>query len=212
MKNLFVSNNNLMDGTLTSRVLSRISGMHIGNRLAFIMLMAVSSVNAWSYTWIARVGVNQGKGSVKIQIYNNALNRKRVVAESEVATNTTLKNCTTTVTLGSTYGWPICVVVSESTGYTFEGWYDSNGTKKSSSWTYETNAETSWSRGWSGNWTKTYYAKFTANSYDVTLAPNGGTGSNQTINATYDAAMPSKLKNNNSIVAPTRAGYTFGLF
>lgn len=50
---------------------------------------------------------------------------------------------------------------------------------------------------------------FTANSYDVTLAPNGGTGGNQTISATYDAAMPSKLKNNKSIVAPTRAGYTF---
>ena len=209
MKNLFVSNNNLMDGTLTSRVLSRISGMRIGNRLAFIMLMAVSSVNAWGYTWTAKVGVSQGKGSVKIQIYNNATIVQAVVAESAVATTTTLKSCSTSVLAATTYGWPICVVVSESTGYTFEGWYDSNGTKKSSSWTYETASGSLFDPGWRKTWTLTYYAKFTANSYDVTLNPNGGTGSNQTISATYDAAMPSKLKNNNSIVAPTRAGYTF---
>ena len=183
------------------------------NKLFFLLTLLTFGVgNAWGYTWTAKVGVSQGKGSVKIQIYNNAKaiwGGKKVVAESGVATNTTLKNCTTTVSAPTTYGWPICVVESESTGYTFAGWYDADGNQKSTSWTYETNSETLLSAGWSGTWTKTYYAKFTANSYDVTLNPNGGSGSNQTISATYDAAMPSKLKNNNSIVKPSRNGYTF---
>ena len=165
----------------------------------------LGSADAWGYTWIARVGVNQGKGAVKIQIYNNAIGTKKVVTTSPIATNETgLKNCTTTVSLGSTNGWPICVVVADSTGYTFEGWYDSGGTRKSGNRTYNTNGK------WSGNWTKIYYAKFTANSYDVTLNPNGGSGSNQTVSATYDAAMPSKIKNtNNNITAPIRDGYDF---
>ena len=44
----------------------------------------------------------------------------------------------------------------------------------------------------------------------MTLNPNGGSGSNQTVSATYDAAMPSKIKNtNNNITAPIRDGYDF---
>ena len=181
------------------------------NKLLFtvLTLLILGVANAWGYTWTAKVGVNQGKGSVKIQIYNNATIVQAVVAESKVATTTTLKDCSTSVLAATTYGWPICVVVSDATGYTFSGWYDESGNKKSDSRTYET-ASGSWSSpGWNRTWTKTYYAKFTANSYDVTLDPNEGTGGNQTVSATYDSAMPTTKKAGGAITAPTRNGYTF---
>ena len=54
------------------------------------------------------------------------------------------------------------------------------------------------------------YVTFSAKSYDVTLNPNGGSGSNQTVTATYDAAMPTTLKGGGAIVIPTKTGYNFG--
>ena len=76
MKNLFVSNNNLMDGTLTSRVLSRISGMHMGNRLDSILsrlclvsliLMTIGVGQAWGGTYKTNLTVNiEGGGKIKV--------------------------------------------------------------------------------------------------------------------------------------------------
>lgn len=76
MKNLFVSNNNLMDGTLTSRVLSRISGMHMGNRLDSILsrlclvsliLMTIGVGQAWGGTYKTNLTVNiEGGGKIKL--------------------------------------------------------------------------------------------------------------------------------------------------
>ncbi len=56
----------------------------------------------------------------------------------------------------------------------------------------------------------TFAATFTAKTYDLTLDPDGGSGSNQTVTATYDAAMPTTLKGGGAIVLPTREGYDFG--
>jgi hypothetical protein len=173
-----------------------------------LLILGGFTSRAWAnYTWIARVGVDQGKGAAKIEIYNNAakiFGGQKSVAWSEVATSSTsLKNCTTTVVAASTNGWPICTVVTDSTGYSFSGWYH-EGTKVSDDRTYNTYGY------FDRNWDKTYYARFTANSYDITLAPNGGSGNNQTIRATYDSGMPGTLKNSSdAIVAPTRTGYTF---
>lgn len=54
------------------------------------------------------------------------------------------------------------------------------------------------------------FAIFQAKTYTVTLNPNGGSGSNQTVTATYDADMPSTLSGGGDIVAPTWEGHTFG--
>lgn len=54
------------------------------------------------------------------------------------------------------------------------------------------------------------FAIFRVKTYTVTLNPNGGSGSNQTVTATYGAAMPTTLSGGGAIVLPTRAGYTFG--
>ena len=57
----------------------------------------------------------------------------------------------------------------------------------------------------------TVAATFTANKYDVTLkATNATTGSDQVVQATYDADMPTTIKTaGTAIVIPERTGYTF---
>ncbi|MBQ9828205.1 MAG: DUF4214 domain-containing protein, partial [Lachnospiraceae bacterium] len=78
------------------------------------------------------------------------------------------------------------------TGYTFAGWYSDK--------TF-TNKVTSVENGSTGN--KTFYAKWTANTYTVKFAKNGGTGTMADLKCTYDA--PKALTAN----AFKRTGYTF---
>ena len=54
------------------------------------------------------------------------------------------------------------------------------------------------------------FAIFQVKNYTVTLSPNGGSGSNQTVTTTYGSAMPTTLSGGGAIVLPTRDGYTFG--
>ena len=79
------------------------------------------------------------------------------------------------------------------TGYTFNGWYDNSS--------FTGTPITRISKGSYGN--KTLYAKWTANTYTVTLDQQSGTGGTTFVTATYGAAMP-------AITKPTRNGYTFG--
>ena len=63
-----------------------------------------------------------------------------------------------------------------------------------------------------GKWTKagatTLYAHYEPNTYDVTLKANTGSGSDQVVEATYDAAMPTTLKGSgSSITVHTKTGY-----
>ena len=51
---------------------------------------------------------------------------------------------------------------------------------------------------------------FTAQSYDVTLKPNGGSGSDQVVRVTYGEIPPTTLKaGGGAVVVPTRTGYDF---
>ena len=98
------------------------------------------------------------------------------------------------------------------TGYTFDGWeitgmdsvthtYGSNTTTETSiSDTKETSFKNLHS---TQDATVTFTAKWTANTYTVTLNQNGGTGGESSVTATYDSPMPS-LSN-----LPTRNGYMF---
>lgn len=88
------------------------------------------------------------------------------------------------------------------TGYSFAGWYSS------SEYNSRVTNENPYSKKTTDG-SMTLYALFSPISYDVTLAPNGGSGSNQTISATYDSEMPTTLKGGGAIVAPTKVGYTF---
>lgn len=86
------------------------------------------------------------------------------------------------------------------TGYTFNGWYSNTG--------FTGNPVTQIAKGSTGN--RTYYAKWTANSYSISFDLQGGQGtSNTSATATYDAVMPSKNGNNVTLVAPTKVNYNF---
>lgn len=71
------------------------------------------------------------------------------------------------------------------TGYTFLGWSLSS-TATSASYS----AGQAWARSNAANYT--LYAVWKANSYAVTYAPNGGSGSNQTQSVTYNTAWTTK--------------------
>ena len=103
------------------------------------------------------------------------------------------------------------------TGYTLTGYYDAtsggnkiinaNGSLVSYSVSVSSYIRTDGSWGYNG--TPTLYAQWTANSYDVTLKPNGATtGSDQVVRAIYDSSMPTSTKSSAALVAPTKTGYT----
>ncbi len=79
------------------------------------------------------------------------------------------------------------------TGYTFNGWNTNSG-----------GTGTNYAAGanYTANASVTLYAKWTANKYTVTLDRQGGSGGSASVQATYNANMPSMTK-------PTRTGYTF---
>ena len=90
-----------------------------------------------------------------------------------------------------TYGTATTLKTASKTGYTFEGWYKESAC---------TNKVTSLgATAYTAN--ITLYAKWTANTYTVTLDPQNGESTN-TVTATYGSAMP-------AITKPTRTGYTF---
>ena len=100
----------------------------------------------------------------------------------------------------ATYGKALpAIKVPTRTGYTFGGYYSK---KKGAGTPYYTAAGKS-ARAWNVASNATLYAKWTANSYKVTLNRQGGKGGAAFARATYGKAMP-------EIEAPTRTGYTFG--
>ena len=99
----------------------------------------------------------------------------------------------------ATYGKAMpAITVPARTGYAFGGYYtatDGGGTR------YYTETGTS-ARTWNKTAATTLYAKWTANIYEVTLDPQGGTGGTESVTATFGAAMP-------GIEVPKKAGHEF---
>ncbi|GHT33703.1 hypothetical protein FACS189434_08500 [Bacteroidia bacterium] len=87
------------------------------------------------------------------------------------------------------------------TGYTFGGYYTSTNGDGTQYYT----ALMSSARNWNLTSNTTLYAKWTANTYTVTLDKQSGAGGTSSVTATYGIAMPT-----NSVTAPTKTGYTFG--
>jgi len=101
----------------------------------------------------------------------------------------------------ATYGSAMPAIASTNlparTGYTFAGYYDT----KTGGTQYYTSSGAS-ARTWDKTANTTLYARWTANTYTVTLNQNGGSGGSGSVTATYDSAMP-------SATMPTRNGYVF---
>ena len=85
------------------------------------------------------------------------------------------------------------------TGYTFGGYFTETGGEGVKCY----NADGSSARTWNTASAATLYAKWTANTYTVTLDKQGGSGGTSSVTATYNAAMPALES------LPTRAGYAF---
>ncbi|MCQ2052265.1 MAG: InlB B-repeat-containing protein, partial [Bacteroidaceae bacterium] len=105
-----------------------------------------------------------------------------------------------TAEVTATYGANMpTATMPTKTGYTFGGYYDGdNGTGTQ----YYTAAGAS-ARTWNKAEAATLYAKWTANTYKVTLDAKGGTGGTAEVTATYGANMP-------TATMPTKTGYNFG--
>ena len=105
-----------------------------------------------------------------------------------------------TSSVTATYGSAMPALESQPTrtGYTFAGYYDatSGGTKYY-------NADGTSAKTWDKTGAQTLYARWTANTYKVTLDRQGGTDGSASVTATYGNSMP-------AIQVPTRNGYTFG--
>ena len=93
-----------------------------------------------------------------------------------------------TVTQGSKATQP---AAPTATGYTFGGWYREAGCTNAFDFNTAINADI------------TLYAKWTPNTYPVTLDRQHGEGGDGNVTATFGSPMP-------NINVPTRAGYTFG--
>jgi uncharacterized repeat protein (TIGR02543 family) len=93
------------------------------------------------------------------------------------------------VTFGASYG---ALATTSRSGYTFAGWWtaSSGGSQILDSTTVTTASD------------HTLYARWTANTYTVTLDKQSGTGGTSSVTAVYGAAMP-------AATAPTRSGYNF---
>ena len=91
------------------------------------------------------------------------------------------------------------ITVPTRTGYTFGGYF----TQTNGGGTQYYNADGTSAHIWDKTAATTLYAKWTANTYTVTLNKQDGNGGSASATATYDAAMP-------AITVPTRTGYTFG--
>ncbi len=88
------------------------------------------------------------------------------------------------VVFGSEYSIPDAF----RTGYTFKGWFDNNSNQFGSGvWSIDNDIDV--------------YAKWTANQYNITFNPAGGTLSDRAMSVTFDR--------NYSLPSPTRYGYTF---
>ena len=87
------------------------------------------------------------------------------------------------------------ITLPTRTGYTFDGYYR-QGVKYY-------NADGTSARTWNLAGGATLTAQWTARQYKATLNRNGGSGGTASVQATYDAAMPTP------ITLPTRQGYTF---
>ena len=116
-------------------------------------------------------------------------------------------------------GTTIEIIAPARTGYHVEGYYttDACATKVATDagalQASITVSATNWTNG-SSQWVKggdaTFYTKWTANTYTVTLNQNGGSGGSSSVTATYGSAMPSAtMPNTPPAVGKVFEGYYY---
>lgn len=108
-----------------------------------------------------------------------------------------------THSITATYGQSMPqIAVPTRTGYTFVGYFDTDSASGGTQY-YTSIGESATT--WDKTYNATLYARWTPNTYTITLNPNGGSEGTESVIATYESAMP-------SATMPTRTGYTFNGF
>lgn len=87
-------------------------------------------------------------------------------------------------------------------GYTFQGYYDTSAATGGTQYYTASGAS---ARTWNKAAATTLYARWSVNTYTITLNANGGSGGTGSVNIVYGTAKGSYP----SITKPTRTGYTF---
>ena len=147
-------------------------------------------------------------------------NNYTVTLDNQSATSAGTESISVTFDANTNLTGTPAITVPTRSGYTFGGYYTATaggGTQiiaatgdvvasaSDASYTY-----TDASKNWKYVGDITLYAKWTAQSYAVTLDPDNG-NSTSSISATYAAAMPSTLSDGETDLAvPEFEGYTFG--
>ena len=110
------------------------------------------------------------------------------------------------------------ITAPQRTGYHVDGYYgeagltthisDTSGNLQANK-TVSSTAYTNGSSQWVKQSATTLYAKWAANTYDINLNANGGSGAAKVVTVTYDASLPTTLKGGGALTAHTRTGYNF---
>ena len=174
---------NMTDGIqlITTTSGSDGTAMSTSYHSSYTGLNTTQTATVQSTTDGSNYSTNTNAGSVSISTYKLSSS-----TASTSSTGTTSASAARTAT--------VTMTASAKTGYTWKGWYNSSGTRQTTSTTLTYSCSGS---------AATYYARFQANTYTVTLDKQSGTGGTSSVTATYGSAMP-------SITVPTRTGYTFG--
>ena len=90
-------------------------------------------------------------------------------------------------------------------GYTFQGYYDTSAATGGTQYYTASGAS---ARTWNKAAATTLYARWSVNTYTITLNANGGSGGTGSVNIVYGTTKG----NYPSITKPTRTGYTFAGF
>lgn len=200
MKKMNIVRNTITEGTETYRERSRIGSINhrIWSVIAPMLFIAFGlfgvNVNAWAGkktgNWTVSTAVIDGRGgsaTAKIFTYNLIGNDSE--QKSITATSATPKSVTYTQTKSQLIGTPTLdsqypqFTMSVNNGYSFDGWYDTNNTFKTSESTYYPG--TGWLTHGATNdeWSHTYYAKFAAVTVDKVYSNSAPTSDPLSFNA-----------------------------
>lgn len=171
--------------------------------LLLLTLLTFGATSAWGKRMTGTVSVAQGKGTVQVEVWTvNAFSSDTKNAEAETSSS---KQVTATFDKKATTKYCRFWVKSLEPGYSFVAWYTNEactaGEKKNAKNKdyYDTDGALASDKSY------TYYAKFTANTYAITLKKYNGE-SDGAVSVKFDSNQ--NLTTNVSI--PSKTGYTFG--
>ena len=202
----------LEDNDIPVDSLFTLHGFHEESNAAFVEEMGDDTTitlpplvaGTWRITAQAQVdGAGRGAGECIVQVKpGKELYREIIIRYTYTVTFDQQSGSGGTESVSVNYDEPMpedTMSAPERTGYTFSGYYDAvtGGTQ------YYSPTMTS-ENDWDKTADTTLYARWSANSYTVTLDQQSGSGGTESVSVNYDEPIPE-----DTMSAPERTGYTF---